>query len=152
MPIRIDRAIEINVPLDYAFQVSNDLRQWPLIMSEYRKVSILRTEGRKIWFKISHTSGQEWISWRVIVPEVPFAYAERFDPLTPFEYMHILWTYHRSSLGTRMSWSMQCVVEDAGREEEIQTYLESHTAENQQKMKEYLEESWKLPREVHSDD
>ena len=97
----------INANAETVFDLSNDIESWPQIMREYTKAEIIDTEGRKIWFRLQHQSGAEWVSWRMLFPEDGFVVAERHEPRGPFRFMQLMWSYVPvSEVATRMTWEM----------------------------------------------
>jgi aromatase len=138
----INRSIVVNAPITKVFDISNQMDRWPEMMPEYRDAEILEAkEGRKIWFRLAHESGAEWISWRVLYP--PYvAYAERQEPKLPFKYMQIVWTY--TPVGpeqTEMTWDMTFELPDEQKAEEgtWTKNMTAHTEINQTKMKTFIE-------------
>ena len=123
------------------------------MMNDYAEVEVLKREGHKTTFRLHHQNGSSWISWRVIHPLGKFALAERVTPRKPFKFMHHVWTYRAlDAARTEMSWTMQFELpeSEAHREEECCAYLLTHSADNQQKMKAYIERVSADPEELRS--
>lgn len=141
MPI-IKNSIIINSTVENVFEISNDFKKWPDMMEEYVNIEILRREGFKIWFRLTHKSGSSWISFRVIDPDKKCIYAERHDPKHPFKYMHIIWTYEKiNESSTKMTWTMSFELPDdmLFNENKWEKHLLEHTKTNQKRMKSYIE-------------
>ena len=88
--------------------------------------------------------GNKWTSWRQIFPPL-FAYAERYEPKAPFEYMHITWTYKPlDGDKTELSWDMnfELLEKHKPNEDKWIEGMGEHTESNQAKMKEYIESQW----------
>lgn len=142
----IQNDINVEAPADFVLKVSNDLERWPLMMEDYREVRVLRQEGLKIWFRLTHASGAEWTSWRLISPEGYFAIAERWDPRLPFEFMQLIWRYERiDEYSTRMIWTMAFELPSANshEEDESESRFAEHAVRNQGRMKLFIEREWK---------
>jgi aromatase len=136
------RTVELDVPFDVAFALSNRLEDWPVMMEEYQAVEILRREGMKIWFRLSHASGSSWVSWRLLHPALGVCLAERHEPRAPFAFMHHTWSYQR--LGperTAMTWSMTYGLPAPTPEQDqaCSAYLLASTEKNQSRMKAHIE-------------
>ena len=103
-----DNSILIDADVDFVWAMTNDLRTWPDLFTEYRSVEVL--ESTDTWFRFRLTmhpdeSGRtwSWVSERTLDPAAREVRARRVEP-GPFEFMEIHWTYAPEGEGTRMRW------------------------------------------------
>ncbi|MGY1831602.1 SRPBCC family protein [Geodermatophilus sp. SYSU D01180] len=103
-----DNSILIHADLDHVWSMTNDLRSWPDLFTEYRSVEVL--ESTDTWFRFRLTmhpdeSGRvwSWVSERTLDPATHEVRARRVEP-GPFEFMDIHWSYTAEDGGTRMRW------------------------------------------------
>jgi ribosome-associated toxin RatA of RatAB toxin-antitoxin module len=137
-------AIEVHANMRHVFAISNDVLRWPEIMIGYKRTTIIGRQGHKLWFEILHSNGASWKSWRVVRPDLNFAYAERFKPKEPFQFMHILWTYKEVETNlTAMKWDMEYELanERDPNSEQLHKMLADHTPSNLARMKQFIESS-----------
>ncbi len=142
MPI-VSQSVTLNAPLQLTFHLSNRLEDWPRMMDDYKAIEILKSEGWKTWFRLIHSNGMNWVSWRVIHPVGSFALAERYEPRAPFKFMQHLWLYRElSPEETEMTWYMNFELPNQQKEKEgeLSNYLLEHSLKNQATMKNYIEE------------
>ena len=143
MSNRVVATIDIEAPAGAVFDISNDMENWPSIMSGYRSVKVVGQEGHKFWFDIVRDDDSGWRSWRVLRRDLLFAYAERHAPLHPFKFMHILWSYRETGGSTTaMTWDME--FELAEGVDDLFSWLkrfEEHTRSNMAAMKDHIENS-----------
>jgi aromatase len=138
----ISRTVELDAPIGIAFELSNRIEDWPLMMEDYVKAEIARKIGFKIWFTLTHISGTKWTSWRVLHPASFVAVAERHEPRAPFVFMHHVWTYSALPCErTAMTWRMtyRLLNATAKTEEECNAHLLASTEKNQLRMKSYID-------------
>ena len=141
---RIQHSISIARSPEDVFRITNDIERWPELFNEYSKAKVLKYEeaGRfaKLTFQLSNQDAT-WRSWRLLDFQELVAIAEREDPLYPFAYMHLKWTYTPEGNGTLMTWTQDFEM-DPKFEVPLETVIErmkSHTRENQQRIKEIIE-------------
>ncbi len=103
-----DNSILIDADVDHVWAMTNDLRTWPDLFTEYRSVEVL--ESTDTWFRFRLTmhpdeSGRtwSWVSERTLDPAAREVRARRVEP-GPFEFMDIHWSYAPEGSGTRMRW------------------------------------------------
>jgi len=140
MPI-IKHSLVVNTPATFAYAISNDVEQWPRFLEDYSSVTTISVEGRKRYFRIQHAIGNEWTFWRITEPSLLFAYTERYEPMLPFKYVHIIWTYVPNDESTEFIWDLEFELENGSIDEENQwtERLTSHTVRNHHKMKDFIE-------------
>jgi len=99
------------------FAITNDIDNWKVLFNEYGESKVLRREeaGRftKLVFRLTNNEGNEWQSWRLLDHDELVAIAQREDPLFPFQYMHLTWTYLAEDDGTRMTWTQDFELDPA---------------------------------------
>jgi ribosome-associated toxin RatA of RatAB toxin-antitoxin module len=141
MPL-ISCTVIINAPILRVIEMSNDVGNWPKMMSEYKDAEVIERVGQKIWFRLTHMNGSKWVSWRMVHECGCFALAERYSPRAPFKYMQHLWTYKElPEVKTEMRWRMNFALPDNNqwKEQDLCDYLSQHATQNQDSMKEYIE-------------
>jgi len=144
---RIRHSVEIRRPPDVVFAVTNDIDNWKTLFNEYGSSEVIKREdaGRftKLVFRLKNLEGSEWESWRILDHEQLIAVAERDEPLFPFTYMHLKWTYEQVDGGTLMTWTQDFEVDPALGipEPQVAARMDAHGKENQRRIKEILESS-----------
>ncbi|MBB1253382.1 cupin domain-containing protein [Streptomyces sp. OF3] len=105
-----DNHVDINAPLDFVWNRTNDLRSWPDLFSEYASVEILAESAGSATFRLTmhpDEQGREWswVSERTWDREGGVVRARRVET-GPFEFMNITWTYETLAADrTRMRWT-----------------------------------------------
>jgi aromatase len=103
-----DNSIVIDADLDHVWRMTNDLRSWPDLFTEYSAVEILAETGTTFRFRLKmhpDESGRvwSWVSERTLDEAAHEVVARRLEP-GPFEFMDIRWSYAPEGTGTRMRW------------------------------------------------
>lgn len=125
--------------------MTNDIDSWRTLFNEYGHSEVIKREeaGRftKLVFRLKNLEGSEWQSWRILDHEQLIAVAERDEPLFPFIYMHLKWTYELLNGGTLMTWTQDFEVDPALGipESQVAARMDAHGRENQRRIKEILE-------------
>ncbi len=104
-----DNAIEIDAPIGFVWDQTNDVQTWPELFSEYAKVEVLAESDDSVTFRLTmHPDEQDrvwsWVSERSWDRDTWTVRARRVET-GPFEFMNITWVYEE--LGpdrTRMRW------------------------------------------------
>jgi aromatase len=103
-----DNSVWIDADLDHVWRVTNDLRSWPDLFTEYSEVEVLAEDGT--WFRFRLTMHPDengrvwsWVSERTLDESTHEVVARRVEP-GPFEFMDIRWSYAPEDGGTRMRW------------------------------------------------
>jgi aromatase len=142
---RIQHSIEILKPPAEVFAITNDIDSWKVLFNEYGHSEVIKREeaGRftRLVFRLRDQSGSEWQSWRILDYETLTAIAEREEPLFPFRYMHLKWTYEPVPGGTLMTWTQDFEI-DPGLdvpEQTVKERMDAHGKGNQQRIKELIE-------------
>jgi aromatase len=142
---RIQHSVQIARPPAEVFAVTNDIDKWRVLFNEYNESEVLRREdaGRftKLVFRLRNKEGAAWQSWRLLDHQDLVAIAQREDPLYPFIYMHLTWTYQPVDGGTLMTW-MQDFELDPALDMPLETAvarMDAHGRDNQVRIKELIE-------------
>jgi aromatase len=103
-----DNSIFIDAGIDHVWRMTNDLRSWPDLFTEYSEVDVLAQNGSTFRFRLKmhpDESGRvwSWVSERTLDEAKHEVVARRLEP-GPFEFMDIRWSYAREGSGTRMRW------------------------------------------------
>jgi aromatase len=103
-----DNSIVIDADLDHVWRMTNDLRSWPDLFTEYSAVEVLAETGTTFRFRLKmhpDESGRvwSWVSERTLDEAAHEVVARRLEP-GPFEFMDIRWSYTPEGTGTRMRW------------------------------------------------
>lgn len=142
---RLHNSIQIQAPARQVFNVTNDIRSWPLLFAEYEYAEVISEErvGRytKLVFSLS-TAKATWRSWRLLDHEGLTAIAERIEPMFPFVFMHLRWSYTSEENGTTMTWIQDFELDPLASVsvEEAITRMSRNTVENQGFIKKYIED------------
>jgi quercetin dioxygenase-like cupin family protein len=154
-----DNEITIDAPLDFTWRVTNDVRDWPRLFTEYASADILEEEPGRIVFRLTTHPDEDgnvysWVSERCPDPSTHTVAARRIET-GPFEYMNLRWTYTAEPEGvgiarTRLRWIQDFTVkptapaDDAGFED----YLNRNTTGQLKAIKERVEERYAHIRSV----
>ena len=103
-----DNSVWIDAPPDLVWDITNDLRQWPSLFSEYAAVDILEESADTVRFRLTmHPDAQgtawSWVSERRMDRDLREVQAHRVET-GPFDYMRIFWSYRPAGNGTQMRW------------------------------------------------
>ncbi|GAA4233590.1 hypothetical protein GCM10022254_36380 [Actinomadura meridiana] len=104
-----DNCVEIEAPIGYVWERTNDLNSWPELFTEYAKVEILAQTEKRVEFRLTMHPDRDghvwsWVSERLLDRAAWTVRARRIET-GPFEFMNLCWTYE--PLGpdrTRMRW------------------------------------------------
>lgn len=142
---RIENSVVIESDARRVFEITNDIGRWPDLFDEYQHAKVVSEErdGRwtEIHFELTNPEGSTWSSWRLLDHRELTAVAERRDPLFPFRYMHLRWSYRQVPEGTLMTWVQDFEVDDAF-DVPLPTVVERmqvHTRQNQAGIKRKIE-------------
>ena len=126
-----DNSVFVAAGIDLVWQITNDVRAWPQLFSEYAAADILAHDGDTVRFRLTMHPDENgkvwsWVSERTLYRDEWRVIARRVEP-GPFEYMRIEWTYRPEGAGTRMRWVQDFAmrpdapVDDAGMTYRINT-------------------------------
>ena len=142
---RIQHSVTIARPPAEVFEITNDIDNWSVLFNEYSTSKVVRREpaGRftKLVFRLTNKEGSEWQSWRILDHEALEAIAQREEPVYPFAYMHLRWTYEPSGGGTLMTWTQDFELDPAFDvpEATVVERMDAHGRGNQLRIKELIE-------------
>jgi len=134
-------SIIIKADYDKVFKISNDISRWKEFFDEYIESEVLEQEDNKIIFSLKHRNGSSWKSYRLLFPQHKFAYAERIEPMFPFEYMKIIWLYRQTPEGVEMTWIQDFkMAKDAKfNDQQAESLINEHSQKNLTHFKEIIE-------------
>ncbi|HIE35608.1 MAG TPA: hypothetical protein EYP89_00015 [Candidatus Omnitrophica bacterium] len=135
-------SIVINAPYEKVFDLSNDISRWKEFFNEYTESEVLEKQGNKIIFKLTHQNGNSWKSFRLLFKEYKFTYAERIEPMFPFEYMKIIWLYRSLDENTtEMRWIQDFKMDKNAKytDEQVEELINKHSQENLRRFREIIE-------------
>lgn len=105
--------------IDEVFDLTNNIEMWPQLFTEYEKAEVLEKTENYVKFKLTtHPDAKgrskSWISERRIDKENLEIHAKRLDPMFPFKYMNITWTYEvlPKNVGVNMTWIQEFEVDE----------------------------------------
>ena len=142
-------SIVINAPYELVFDISNKIERWTdLFGKEYAKADVLESKDPKgtgnfeITFRLTDEDGKSWVSKRWLFKELKFAYAQRWDPLFPFNYMKIVWYYTETAGGIKMTWIQDFEMDPKFTKftaEQIEGFINKHSQDNMKIFKKVIE-------------
>jgi mannose-6-phosphate isomerase-like protein (cupin superfamily)/ribosome-associated toxin RatA of RatAB toxin-antitoxin module len=104
-----DNSVEIEAPIAFVFDQTNDVRGWPRLFSEYASVDVLQETATSVTFRLTmHPDDQgrvwAWVSERHWDRDTWTVRSRRVET-GPFEFMNIGWTFEELAPDrTRMRW------------------------------------------------
>ncbi|MGR3875257.1 SRPBCC family protein [Streptomyces graminifolii] len=106
-----DNSVHIEAPIDLVWRLTNDVRTWPELFTEYASVEVLAERGNTVRFRLTmhpdpDGSVWSWVSERTTDPWNRTVSAHRVET-GPFEFMRINWDFTPEGNGTRMRWRQE---------------------------------------------
>ena len=136
-------SIVINAPYELVFDISNKIERWTeLFGKEYASADVLERKGNEITFRLTDEDKKSWVSKRWLYKDLKFAYAQRWDPLFPFNYMKIVWFYTETPEGIKMSWIQDFEMDPNFTKftaEQIEGFINKHSQDNMKIFKKVIE-------------
>ena len=134
-------SITITAPYDRVFDITNDIERWPELFDEYTEGKILNREGNKITFQLTNKQGNSWRSSRILDKENKICTAQREDPLFPFKYMNLKWSYEEGKEGVKMTWEQDFEMDPKAKFNDAQAeeLINEHSIENMKRIKKLIE-------------
>ncbi len=136
-------SIVINAPYEIVFDISNKIERWTeLFGKEYASADVLEHKGNEITFRLTDEDGKSWVSKRWLYKDLKFAYAQRWDPLSPFLYMKIVWFYTEVQGGISMKWIQDFEMDPKFTKftaEQIEGFINKHSQDNLKIFKKVIE-------------
>lgn len=111
MASKTDNSVFIDAPVDFVWDMTNDVRTWPDLFTEYASIEVLADEGNTVRFRLTMVPDPDgsvwsWVSERTADPATKTSKAHRVET-GPFEYMRIYWDFRAEGEGTRMRWRQE---------------------------------------------
>ncbi|MFC7259294.1 SRPBCC family protein [Streptomyces lutosisoli] len=103
-----ENSITIDAPLEFVWDMTNDIENWPRLFSEYASLEVLSREGDTTTFRLTMHPDENgkvwsWVSERTMDRAGRTVLARRVET-GPFAHMNIRWEYKETPQGTRMHW------------------------------------------------
>jgi aromatase len=144
----IRHAMLIQVPVEEVFKLTNNVRTWPTLFTEYQSSEVIEETDTSVTFRLTTNpdeTGQQWswIAQRHTNPEQRSTYSERLPSSGPFEQMKIRWWYDAASEhSTVMTWEQEFTMKATSpvTEEQATAYLNKQTKIQQSVIKERVEQ------------
>lgn len=143
-------SIVINAPYSIVFDISNKIERWTeLFGKEYVKAEVLERKGNEITFRLTDDENKSWVSKRWLYKDLKFAYASRWEPMFPFEFMKIVWFYVDVPDGVEMIWIQDFRMDSKFTKftaEQIEGFINKHSQDNLKIFKEVIEKEANMSR------
>src|SRR3981189_5435 len=86
-----DNEISVEAPLDFVWRVTNEVRDWPRLFTEYASTEVIEEEPGRIVFRLTNRPDEDgnvysWVSERCPDPATHTVQSRRIET-GPFEYM-----------------------------------------------------------------
>ena len=123
------------------FDITNDIERWPELFDEYTDAKVLAREGDKITFQLTNKEGKSWRSSRILDKSGYKCTASREEPMFPFKYMNLLWTYTEKDGGVDMTWEQDFEMDEKAPVDNATAVIRinEHSKKNMQRIKELIE-------------
>ena len=135
-------SIVVNAPYELVFDISNHIERWTeLFGDEYVKAEVLSREGNRVEFRLTNNEGNSWTSFRLLFKEHNFIYAQKNDPMLPFQYMKIVWFYTPVEDGIMMTWVQDFEMDEKAKlsDKEVERFINKHSRDNLKIFKDIIE-------------
>lgn len=147
----IRNAVLIAAPVDDVFRLTNNVRTWPSLFTEYESSEVLAEVPDSVTFRLTtHPDEQgkqySWIAVRKTNRSQRSTYSERQPSSGPFESMIIRWWYDSiDATTTVMTWEQEFTMKSDAHitEEEATQYLNRQTHKQQGVIKEKVEQTYR---------
>ena len=142
-----DNEIVIDAPRDFVWRVTNQVRDWPLLFSEYASVEVMEEEPDRVVFRLTTHPDNDgnvysWVSERCSDPATYTVRSKRIET-GPFEYMNLRWDYgaENDPERTRLRWRQDFAAKPTAPADDrgFEDYLNRNTAIQMQVIKERVE-------------
>jgi aromatase len=116
--MKIRNEIIIKEDIGIVFDVTNDIKLWPKIFTEYQSAEILSQSEGYVKFRLTMIPNENqkiysWISERKIDKKELEIRANRVDPIFPFKEMDIYWKYEKVDEETLMIWEQTFTMDES---------------------------------------
>lgn len=111
MSASTDNTVHIDARRDEVWRLTNDVRTWPDLFTEYESVEVLHEQDNTVRFRLTMKPDDDgsvwsWVSERTSDKDAWSVAAHRVET-GPFVYMRIFWDYLEENGGTRMRWRQE---------------------------------------------
>jgi ribosome-associated toxin RatA of RatAB toxin-antitoxin module len=125
MAATTEHSVRIEAPVAVVWELTNDVRQWPELFTEYASAEVLEERPGYVRFRLTMHPDENgvawsWVSERDLDAGARSVRARRVET-GPFEYMNIWWDYEADgAAATVMRWRQEfqmkpgAPVDDAG--------------------------------------
>ncbi|MGX6407678.1 SRPBCC family protein [Lactiplantibacillus plantarum] len=141
--MKIQNSIEISKPLDFVFEHTNNVEEWPLLFTEYKKVRIIEKHKDYVKFELCWTNNEKenkWVSERITDREIHHVYGIRIFPMFPFDFMNIVWKYQERKGNTVMTWCQEFEPDISVKQrDQMQEFLDKQSQEQMKIIKDRIE-------------
>lgn len=148
-------AVLIEAPVDDVFRITNNVRIWPTLFTEYKSSEVIEETENSVTFQLTTHPDEDgnWWSWvakRQTNFERRSTYSERMPSSGPFERMEIRWWYdpvgeNRSVMTWEQEFTMKATAPVT--EEQATNYLNKQTKIQQTIIKARVEQMCATPTE-----
>jgi quercetin dioxygenase-like cupin family protein/ribosome-associated toxin RatA of RatAB toxin-antitoxin module len=127
---RTDNRVTIDAPIQFTWDVTNDVPAWPTLFTEYAAAEVLEEEPGRVVFRLTmHPDEQgnvwSWVSERIL-DRAGWSVTARRIETGPFQYMKLRWDYtelspQRTELRWRQEFAMrpEAPIDDAAMAERL---------------------------------
>ena len=112
MAATTEHSVRIEAPIGVVWEITNDIRRWPALYTEYASAEVLHERPGYVRFRLTMHPDENgvawsWVSERYLDESTHSVRARRVDP-GPFEYMNIWWDYEADgAAATVMRWRQE---------------------------------------------
>ncbi len=143
----IRNVVLIHAPLEDVFRLTNDVRTWPELFTEYASSEVLEESENKVTFRLTTHPDESgtawsWISTRWTDAERKSTRSERDPASGPFQQMTIRWWYNSvGETDTALTWEQEFTMKPQApfSDEHATHHLDSQTKIQQRIIKERVE-------------
>nr|MBA2288531.1 TcmI family type II polyketide cyclase [Ktedonobacteraceae bacterium] len=140
--------IIIEAPVDDVFRLTNNVRTWPSLFTEYQSSEVIEEHDQCVTFQLTTRPDEDgnqwsWVAQRRTDSERRSTYSERMPSSGPFERMVIRWWYDPAGeKSTIMTWEQEFTMKAGAHvsEEQATSYLNKQTKIQQSVIKERVEQ------------
>jgi aromatase len=146
----IRNAVQIHAAIEDVFNVTNDVRTWPDLFTEYASSEVLEEVDNSVTFRLTthpDDTGTQW-SWtstRWTDSDRKSTYSERNPEAGPFKHMVIRWWYDKvGDMDTIMTWEQEFTLKPEApfNDAHATNHLNCQTRIQQQIIKERVEQRY----------
>ena len=143
----IRNTILIEAPVDKVFMLTNDVRTWPTLFTEYKSSEVIEESNSSVTFQLTTHPDEDgnqwsWVARRQTNMERKSTVSERMPSSGPFALMTIRWWYDSiSETSATMTWEQEFTMKSDApvSEEQATNYLNKQSRIQQQAIKGKIE-------------